>query len=151
MATKRHMSDRERREKRTLQRNIERAVALRIGARDADAAAAASYLRSLGMVNGNVQRIMDDTTSMQLITIADLAGKLGVSVADLFRPDAEESDLSPPPATWPLRRLSPKQWEDLEDYERGAVEEAMVMKARELRAEAPRGDLSRKPLKSGTE
>lgn len=145
------MSERERREKRTLQRNVARAVAARTGGSETDAAATASYLRGLGIVNGNVQRIMDDSTSMQLSTIADLAGKLGVSVADLFRPDADDADLAPPPASWPLRRLSPKQWGNLDDWERGAVEEAMVSKARELRAEANREDASRKQLKNGTE
>jgi hypothetical protein len=38
-------------------------------------------------------------------------------------------------ATWPLRRIARQVWGGLEEWERGAIEDAAVQKLRELEAE----------------
>lgn len=54
---------------------------------------------------------------------------------------------APPSAAWPLRRMTPAEWAEVDPYDWGAAEEAAMAKLRELAAE--RHAKSRKRLSNG--
>lgn len=60
-------------------------------------------LRNLGMKHGNAQRLMDETSDVQLSRVGEVARLLGVSAAALLSGDARATPvaLAQPPATAP--------------------------------------------------
>lgn len=133
------MSPRERREKQALQRNVRRAVVLRGGPPDMDNKQVAARLKKLGVAPGNADRIMDDDSSPYLRTIVDVASKLGLAVPAMFNPDASDEALSAPASGWPFHRISPEEWDALDEWQKPVIEDAAKMKLKELRIEAAHG------------
>lgn len=124
------------REKELLKRNILRALRLRPGLSDMADKDAVRKLKDLGVIPGNAQRLMDSESSPRLSSIIEASRKLGVSIASLFDPGASDDALSAPAHTpWPFIRLSLEEWEGLEEWQRTLLEDAAMMKMRELRAE----------------
>ena len=91
-------------------------------------------LRRRGMQPGNAQRLLDDTSDVQLKRLDEAARLLDVSIGYFF-------DVGPaaaaPTDQWPLRRISPQEWATLDPYERGAIESAAARELEALRAARP--------------
>lgn len=73
------------------------------------------------------------------VSLRDISPRLAdlVAEASALMGDGEVGGAAPisdAPA-WPLRRFHPKAWEAIDVYDRGAMEDAMVAKLKELHAE----------------
>jgi hypothetical protein len=104
------------------------------GAPDLDRTRCETALRRRGMQPGNAQRLLDDTSDVQLKRLEEAARLLEVSIGYFFDVDTAATVTTEP---WPLRRISPQEWAGLDPYERGAIESAAARELEALRAARP--------------
>lgn len=64
--------------------------------------------------------------------LADLVTEASALMGDIGEAGAARTSDAHP---WPLRRFQPKAWDAIDIYDRGAMEDAMVSKLKELQAE----------------
>lgn len=122
-------------EKDILVRNVLRALRAHFQAPELASAQAVTKLVNLGMKTGNAQRLLDDTSSPRLQSIAQAARLLHVSLASLLTADDTDAEHTFH-GEWPMMRISPEVWRSLGEREKGAIEDAAVAKLRDLRAES---------------
>ena len=131
--------------KRVLIDNLLRLLRRRAGNPTLTEPQGVTALVRLKIPNGTAQRLFDEHSDVQIGTVDLAAEKLGVKIWHLLTPGggeqsgAEDHDLSQTStaaaAPWPLRRLTPEAWSQIDPRDWAVAEDAALEKLKQLAAE----------------